>query len=666
MDSRVLLTALFSLSLTACLEVKDDNQQFTDALTEQNQLLTQQNEILQQEAQTQTDSITLTGTVINLATEQTATNATVKYKIGHTWSEAQTLVNGTYEFKSLPAASDIHLLIESTDNSFMSREVFGRTNHADGASFQAVSDIAVSPSKTYEFSVYEQESLTPVTDLIFETEIDTNDYFDQLSYKLTSTYDEESMTYKVTAPAHFPFYNLKANLDVDEDGTQDYRSPYFYDKHISISPEKIAKNETIFVTRYVAPARVEPIPLEVRISVLDSNLNSLMKAAPVVIEDTTEIKATTLEGTGQHQLQINVGEQTEVLVPAFTENDLYYQGSNIRLRLVNESTINVRTSKNGSYYDYNLELTDDNLVDVIVRPREETVDNTSENLARLLDYSAKVDSNNQFKLFFSSSVEAMDNFYSVVKRNHVQVTRGNEESVDFILPGTTFINSFDKSLDVTTSTSLNGTLLSFGPALELESGSNYRYRIEAVKDNRNDSVVEVSRTLDVNVPFNTESGPVFNIQDIILDNQNFYTNGSLILPTNTAGQADTRSESSRSIYMYLPLSIQSLKNLTLQQTAKTEQGVVSNNITTHILVRDGQPRISKDYVVKVASNENLSRNGIYPETGTTLDDGWYYRYGNFGYSSDDKTGNVNNITFEYVYETLDGEFHTGTITLPVK
>ena len=668
MDSKLLVSSLLAISLSACIEV--DNQDVNDSLSEQNQLLAQQNEILQQQTLATTDSVTITGRVVNLATEAVAANATIKYKVGLTWSEPVALVDGQYEISGLPSHSDIRLLVESTDESFMPREVSGNTIYADGNSYQEIPDLAVSPFTTYTFSVYDKETLEPASDLKFKGVIDYGESFSQVSYLLTATYNADSKNYQVVAPTHFYLDRLSAYTDTDLDGTRDYDTYGYYSSYVSISYAELQDTAPIYVTKYQAPTPLEPKSLRVRLSVLDSQLDPLKLAQPVVIDDISETKATYLETTGQHELSLSIDEQQEIKIPAFSENDKYYRSVSVFVRNKDETSIHIQTRINNRYSgskNYDFELGDSDIVDIVVKPTEEDTDTSSESLATLITHSETLDSNGKYKLFFSSAVEAIDNFYSVVKIDHKEVIRGNDSEDDLILPGTTYVKTYDKPMTASAVASLNDTLLSVGATEPLEQGSTYRFTISSVKDKRLDSTVAVDQNINVNVPFNEVELADFDINAILLDNGNYYTNGSLITPQNTAGQPDSRSNNRNSAYLYFPNSILTLQNLTLQKSVVTENGAQSNTLESYSIVKNGQVNTSREFMVMLASNEDIDYNNYpYPRTGTTLTDGWHYRYGSVGYFDDDTPGNENSITFEYVYETKSGEFHTGTVTVPVK
>lgn len=246
----------------------------------------------------------------------------------------------------------------------------------------------------------------------------------------------------------------------------------------------------------------------------------------------------------------------------------------------------------------------------------------------------------------------------------VRVILGNAQHDEGISPGTTYISNDHKVMTSEVVLTLNGTKLTASPVGELVDGE-YQYRIgnlvNVIAGDEEDVYNDDSNTFYVN-------NAKFNINDLVLDNSNFTTNGALIISKNTADEMATCVWCGGYSYakLYFPLSINNLNELTLSLVSYTADGVSTEHDDEIKVVVDGRLYAgNKAYILKSASNETISNNNIYPVTGTSLASGYRYSNNTSLYLADDTESQANSATFDYNYTTKEGVQHTGTITYKV-
>lgn len=653
------IVLLCALSLTACLEVKDNNSndKVVDALTEQNKILQEQ---ANQAAQTKT-SVSLTGVVTNLSTATKATNATVKIKIGSTLSEPVSITAGGFQLDNLPADSDYELVVHSTTNAFMDRVFFGKTRatNSPGKVYQDVGVLSVAAGVERKFKIKNAVTSSSVTGLTLyaNSNVGTASGFEQYLHK--STYDATTQEYKITVPERLDIFAY-ANLDINNDGKLEYRPEIgYYQANLIISD--LTNSNVIYLVDLNANAKAK-----VKISLVNSLLQPITTAS-ISVNDTLNgaINGKYESATNQYVIEAVIDSSLTVMIPAFSVAGVSYNSSSVQITRTSLDATTYSLTANGSrYYNANFSFAAnaDKIFDVVVQP---SVMNTYSSLTAVAA-STLVDSESAlFKVFYSGAVTLKADSVSVLKKGVLRVVKGNDSTTDLILPGSTLVETVDMPVAADSVLSLNNTLLTVTPKTALEAGYTYSFSVGTLIDSfLNVDANPYGDSADVVV----KSTATFSINDLKLDNNDYFTNGSLIKPTNTAGEATVLSPSywGSSVSLYLPASVESLKSLSLRKEQVTKDNITTNNIANYDLVINGSINsYSKNRVVSVAYNENVTGNASYIIRGASIPMGEWYNQYLYDSLNDNTSSNKNSITFTYAFETKAGVKETGVITLPV-
>ena len=657
--------ALAVTSLSACLEVEDnnDNDDVVAALQQQNDLLAEQNAKQQAES-----SITLTGKIYNLSTEENAQNASVKVKVGNEWSEPVLLnSDGSFELSLLPNNSDFSLLVTSNDGAFLERVFFGTTKAGNvGASFQDVGLLNVSQGKTYSFPVLDSATSESIKNLdIFASSRiylssrmgAVSDYKD---YYHKATYNEQTHEYEIVLPKDdLPL--VYAEFDIDKDGKEDYRTAAFHSSSgLLLRDEDIAKESPVYLIDITEQAR----DIEFRISVVDELGNTITGHSLFV--DDQDITSTYDSETKQYVLSATLLSSLNIMSPSFTYNGNIYKSGYIEVDVDNDK-IDVFIRVGSTNTSYSIPL-DSEVVDLVISPSISAADSDLELVYKTPEGSNLV---NQYQVYYSQAIALTPSSVSLIKKDELSIIRGNDSADDLILAGTTTLETNDVEVPMNTTLSLNNTLLTITPDKTLQASYRYQYVIEDIIDSESDVTIDISNDNSSEFSGNEISTDDFDINQLKLDNRNYYTNGELISPINTAGEASTYSYRSNYVSLILPrTSNNQLKSLTMKKLLETKDGVVNNSIYTWEIIRDGNfVNGSQGYVFNAAENEVIidRTEHSFPNLflGTAMPDGFMQLVGLSGYFYDNTDSSENSITFEYAYETLQGEVVTGTITLPV-
>jgi len=642
------------------LEVENDsNDGVVQAIEAQNQILSENNK-----STDQTLSVTLTGIILNAfdKTEIPSANITV-VAADVVIHENLAFTGGEFKLENLPARSDIELIISSSDDSFLARTFFINTGYAYAANTPSdIGEFLVSEGRDVQVSVMNKTTGLPLSALEFIAYSHSGNSSRANKYKHTSVYDEVNGVYKITVPK---FLNIpvRANLDMNKDGEIDF---------IPESNSNLSGNDLYFqsatseesFTLYLD--EVTPLAeVEYRITLIDESANTLLGANLLVTgSDGVESKSTFDAVSEQYVLSAKFGNSVTIEIPSFSVNDINYQSSSIQFDLDADESIRVYLSgiSGNNYYN----IPHSNIVELAIMPR---VINSSVSTLEVVTAANKVNFVDQsFSVFYSQPITASVSSLSLTNTSGFTVVKGNDDSNDVVLPGTTVITG-NVDVPVSFETSLNNTKLTITPSNILSAGQSYEYNV--------DSLVVVSTEQSVNISgdslsFNidTNSDVAFDISDVRLDNNNFTTNGAAIVATNSAGDPATPSDYDSSVYFYLPISINTLQSFSLRLVSVTKDGVSNNSVRDYTFVTNGSPNsVSPLGLVSLASNETLVSGNlsISIKKGTAQPDSQkVYRGYTNEYTSDNLNSSENSLTFQYAYETKAGVLATGTITIPVQ
>jgi len=646
--------------LTACFEVEDDsNADVAAAIQAQNEILSGTASPTAEKA-----TVALTGIVVDAfnGAEVSKANITI-IAADEVLHDSLVFTGGEFKIENLPSNSDIELIIESTDDEFLSRVFFINTGYSDSVNTSHdFGTFAVSEATTVQVSVINKTTGLPFAELEFIAYSHVGSNSRASKYKHTSTYDEVNGAYSITLPK---FINtaIQANLDLNKDGEIDFTPEsdgYLRGNDLYLSSVNDKESFTMYIEEKMPLAEIE-----YRITIIDESAETLLGAELFATgTDGAQSISTYDETTKQYVVSANFGNSLIIEVPSFTSDDVDYQSSSIQFSIDSDENLNVYVSGTSGNNYYNIPYS--NIVELAIMP---SVVNNSVSSIEVVTAANKVNAvDHSYSVFYSQPITVSASSLSLINTSGFTVVKGNDDANDIVLPGTTIVTG-QVDVPVSFETSLNNTKLTVTPISTLTSGQSYEYNVNSLV------VVSTEQSVDVygdSLSFSIENDNdvVFNINDIKLDNNNYTTNGTAISTTNSAGDAASPSDYNRRVYFYLPTSINALQTLSLRLVSITEDGVTSNSIRDYTLVRNGNPyNVSTFGLVQLAENETYISNNLSVniEKGTAQPDNQkvYRAYLN-EYLSDNLVSSENSLTFEYAYETNAGEISTGTLTIPVQ
>jgi len=654
--------AIFFIGLSGCLEVQEDNAEIVAEMQEQNRLLSERS-VQEREI----SEIVLYGRVTDHHTGVGVENFTVRVKLGPDWQDTQSFTGGEFRIEGMAPSSDFELLISSASGAFMDRVVYGGTRFTlNNESFQDLGEIEVAAPVEQVVSIKNVDTVEPVTGLELVAYSHVGAGSTEEAYAHRAVYDAQAGVYRIDIPAGL-VSALLLNLDSDGDGISDYvvgdEQPGYeeWNDYLYVLPMQ-QRYDNIELEISGPSESVQDVV--VNLTILDGQGALVSDAEPVIeLVGGTDVVGVFSAETEQYTFSVAIAGDMNIMVPAyFSEDARYFDSRYVSISSTGESGrfyIGGNSSlTNSRYYAYAQDAT----LDLVMQLNEE---NASSELELVLNTIRTDRGPLSVDFFYSGGIALNDDSVKLYREDVLQIVRGNDSTDDLVLPGVTYLASTDVEEDATASLSLNNTLLSIVPSQSLTPG--YEYRIEI------DTITDIHSALDVNLSgdesnFNKSSVANFNIDSVVLDNNNYWTNGQRIRATTTAGIASTRSQSSSSCYVFLPVSIETLENFTLNKKVVTSNGVLSNDFRSFTLVDAGNVSPSLSYMVSTAYEEVIEtgRRSIGSYRGTTLADGRQYALNVSEYLSDTTDESVNSILFEYVYETTAGELFTGEIELFVR
>jgi hypothetical protein len=647
--------------LTACIEVEDDsNSDVAQAIQAQNEILSGTNPTTSENS-----TVALTGLIVNAVdnTEVSAANITV-IAADVVIQENLVFTGGEFKIENLPSSSDITLIISSSDNRFLSRTFFINTGDSNGVNTpKDYGTLTVSEATDVQVTVMNNTTGLPLPTLEFIAYSHSGTSSRANKYKHVSVYDAVNGVYNITLPK-FINTTIRASLDLNKDGDIDFvpeSNSNLNGTELYYPSANKQESLTIYVQDKMLLAEVE-----YRITLIDESANTILGADLTATGSDGEKSTSTYDlVTEQYVLSAKFANSSTIEIPSFTANDVVYQSSSVQLNVDDNETLTVYVSGTSGNNYYNIPYS--NIVELAIMP---SVVNYTTSTLEVVTASSKVNPvNHSFSVFYSQPITVSASSLSLTNTSGFTVIKGNDDSNDIVLPGTTIISG-NVDVPVTFETSLNDTKLTITPISALSAEQSYKYDINSLV------VTSTEQSVDVNGDYlsffiENNSDVVFNINDIRLDNNNYKTNGVTITPTNSAGDSSSSYNYNRSVYLYLPISINALQTLSLRSVSITQDGVSSNSIRDFNLVRNGNPyyNVSTIGLVQLAENEALIRDNvnISIEMGSAqVDSQKVYRASTSHYLSDDLNNSENSITFEYAYETKAGVVATGTLTIPVQ
>jgi hypothetical protein len=675
--------ALAIVSLTACSDNDNDNDNDNSELTSVIQL---QNDILAQQKDTnntQNDgalleaSVTVTGNVKNISTDNSAKNGSIIIKVGNVWSEPVKFDDeGNFVINELPFNSDYTLIVQSNEDSFLNRTYYGTTRDgSSGIIYQDIGTLSVSEGELKSFSFVDSitnESITGLKLYSYSYVVKSEragviGAFEEYTHE--SSYNEVTAEYEIILPKDISV-NLYGSLDLNNDSEVDYaleNSYYSPGSQILLRAEALNDTNTIYLVDQTKLIQ----NIELRIAVLDQNSNNLKEVTLSIDDENGKVSSVYDDSTGQHLLNSKLKDSVSVYLPAFNINDDRFESSTISIRKYDENRIRITTltyQNNGHSTNTYYVPTESTSLDIVIQPRLITSQDTQ---LELVTKTVNLDENNTtFKAFYSQAIELTENSIELIQKNIFSIARGNEAEDDLILPGSTLLSLSDKAININTELSLNNTLLTATPEASLPSDFEYQYIINEVLNSNSKDLLNIFDDDSAIFSIQDQADATFDINSLKLDNNNYYTNGALIKATNSAGEASSVYYNSRRVRLLIPQdSLKALKSLTLRKRVVTNDNLATNEDRSWQVVSDGQINHSQNYLVSVAENENLIFENINSYSvlmGTASPDGRVYTIDTYEYLQDNTDSLQNSITFSYTFQTHSDEISTGEITLKVQ
>ncbi|BCO19827.1 hypothetical protein KUC3_26840 [Alteromonas sp. KC3] len=657
-----------SLALTGCIEVDDDsNDGVVDALNQQNAVLTEQNNLLAEQLENSQTSVTLSGLVIGVDSETPVDNVLVTVYQGESvLAENVEADNGQFTIEGLPSSSDLTVVASTSDGSYMSRAYFITTAPVStGEGFDDIGTLMLSEPVNVTFSVMDESTGEAISGLSFTgfsySGVATSNVFD---FAHSTTFNEETQQYDITLPKDLAV-TLRADIDLDDDGAADFATASL--DFVSIVDDKMyIYNANELDASEITLGEPEVIVDEEKslsITLIDTQGNVLDEAAFIVeIEDET-INSSFDSEAQVHEMTVPFNNYSDIEMPSFTSDDVTYSTGRISLsRYTTSQTNETRISVNLSGYDSNsyYSIADEETLNLVLVAREVVPSSTVEFITSNLNSDDFA-----YSVFYSEAVSIDSEEVSLVYED-VTVTRGNDSADDTVPAGYTYVRSTDREVSVTASQALGGIKHTFTPDEALQGNTSYRYEIGEVTPASGTLATEL---YEDEYSFTTPAGDTgdFDINSLVLDNFNYYTNGAVIVSENTAGVANPAYPYSRNVSVLLPTSIESLNYLILNTQSYSENGNVYTRERQYEIVRDGHVSATPYLALDVAENEIVDNNSSENiMVGTTATDGSHvYRRSINIYLEDNTADYPVTVTFSYEYQTKEGETGSGTMTLPV-
>lgn len=663
---KIVLAVSAALSLSGCLEVEDNNNNDNVVAA-----LEAQNQLLQNQIDANVAPINLSATIKGATADVDLSDAQVSIKFAGEWSAPVNITSAKLLLTKQAANSDFLLKVTSPSAAFVSMTFKGMTKTSSQGQIisQDLGEILVGKPKEKQLTLLQTGKNSYVENLELYPQYVVNNSSPYYSpYKLEllqpeslAVYTKETGEYKLVLPEGIST-ELHAKLDVDSDGVNDFELELGQNGSATklLSANKVWAENTLYL-KEVNQLR----EYNLRLSLLDGE-GSTLEGARVSTNDNDNGNAYFAydAATSQYVLDTRYRGYLTVKIPSFTVGDVSYTSAEMTISPTDfDKQYRVQVSGN-QYQSFVTEVVDGKL-NLVVGLSAFSYQSPS-----ITALSQKV-KDNKLDVFYSAPVELIkvngkQVSVTLASVNALKVIPGNTTNDQGVLPGSTSVKRDNKTLESQVSLTLNGTKLTATPTSATLEDGEYEYRVGKLVNVISGQEEDVSND---NINALNVYKTSFSINDVVLDNVNYTTNGALIVAKNTADVAVSCGwcGGSSSVRVYFPLSINSLSDLTLTMTSYTANGVniAANNVIQ--VVQSGYlGNVNKQYLLKAAQNENITYDSISPLRGTSLESGYKYSSYAYLYLEDDTASRANSATFDYSYTTKAGERKTGTITLNVK
>lgn len=648
--SKVALSIATCFALSGCIEVEDNNNNdaLASQLEQQNQILQDQLDYTKQQAEAWKTAITLVGSV-KLATEGDTLpgDLSVTFYYNGQWHDAVALTeDGTFEVSELPANTDFVAKVSSASNAIVMRNFFFKTQYKSDKFVQNLVAFEVGQPSTIEFTVLDEKTNLPFTDLHLEADLNgSNSGYNILKEVVTdniarATLNTETGMYELVVPKGINL-PLEQDRDLDNDGTNDVTTLNV------VYTEQFENNQLYYLGKQQAE--------KFKLAVTFINANGEAIKPEYVFATNNDFGTTGFtynEELKTHSIDANYFGSLSIHIPEFSVNDISYESTSFTISDYDEQTDSYRVDTN-----WNRHAVNDNLLSVVVVLNE----NTEEHLQlQVVTRTEQLNQDQAFSYFFNAPVAVNDEtVVAIQKLNALTVIAGNASGSDEIEPGTTHFEYSDVEVESTKTLGFNDTALTLKPNAKFEEGYRYRFNLEQIVNQKSEELETVNYSNTVTIE-NTE---VFTDNAFVADNFNYRKAGKLIISKNSAGVTAGSSGNSGEACILIPAKF----------------GIQFNNISTKKAIVNGtEVQINDSWSYsngtenhyQLADNENISGQSWDLQTSSAQTNGRYSKQclrirdtnWNYIYFEDHTTANENSVTVDINYSIkVDGNWEAKTV-----
>jgi hypothetical protein len=519
--SKCALLLIPALGLTGCLKVEDkNNDAVIAALDAQTKELAKQNQELAKQGES-SKFITLNGIVRPFSSDVDLSKAQVRVLVGNTLSAPVPVVDGKYSIAKIPVLSDVAIIVESTNNAFVTSVLPFRTTSGSDASVRQINPIEVAKPTTYSFEILDIDNGQPLTVPNLQVASNLRDSAHDLSaYIPKVTFDAVTKRYSVTVGAN-ELVQIIGKSDADEDGFVDFQLSPFDKSNALFLDFHDLKNGSVYVKK--TPLVYSEIDVE--LSLVDEVNNSPILAPQLLLQSADgKDRLVKSDTAGLFSFKAKLyrhpnGNYTNFInIPRFTFNDTQFKGT-----MVTVSPDGQRLEVNGRA----VELDNNKLT--IVMPIEREVQTAVSPI--LLNQRMN---NNELSMVFNSPVNSEQLKVSIRDRNVVELLFGKDQFGNST-PGFSVVVDKPATI-VPISKSMNDLLLKANFSALRNTMVDQEVNITGSVSNK---TAPFGKTILQDTEyFKAEDTPITS-DSVIVDNQNYMKQGVPVFLTNSAGFTTT-------------------------------------------------------------------------------------------------------------------------------
>lgn len=519
--SKCALLLIPAIGLTGCLKVEDkNNDAVIAALDAQTKELAKQNQELAKQGES-SKFITLNGTVRPFSSDVDLSKAQVRVLVGNTLSAPVPVADGKYSIAKIPVLSDVAIIVESTNNAFVTSVLPFRTTSGSDASVRQINPIVVAKPTTYSFEILDIDNGQPLTVPNLQVASPLRDSAHDLSaYIPKVTFDAVTKRYSVTVGAN-ELVQIIGKSDADEDGFVDFQLSPFDKSNALFLDFHDLKNGSVYVKK--TPLVYSEIDVE--LSLVDEVNNSPILAPQLLLQSADgKDRLIKSDATGLFSFKAKLyrhpnGNYTNFInIPRFTFNDTQFNGTRVTI-----SPYGQKLEVNGRA----VELDNNKLT--IVMPIEREVQTAVSPI--LLNQRMN---NNELSMVFNSPVNSEQLKVSIRDRNVVELLFGKDQFGNST-PGFSAV-VYKPATIVPISKSMNDLLLKANFSALRNTKVDQELFITGSVSNK---TAPFGKTILQDTEyFEAEDTPITS-DSVIVDNQNYTKQGVPVFLTNSAGFTTT-------------------------------------------------------------------------------------------------------------------------------